>query len=131
MRFAALCLAIVLASGGCRDEADQPRALLSDSIAPIGTGTELLLTRERFALIDDWIRASIGRGAAVPTSLDEVRPPDVDAARYVPLDPFLRDGWGRAIEYRYAPATRSYELRSRGEDGALNTADDITRRGTL
>lgn len=129
MRCVAVCLTFWLAAGGCRDETDQPRALLSDTIAPIGTGTELLLTRERFALIDDWIRASIARGATVPRSLDEVRPPEADATRYVPLDPFLRDGWGRAIEY--APAMRSYELRSPGEDGALNTADDVTRRGTF
>jgi hypothetical protein len=123
-------LVLGMALGACRGESDEPRDPSSDSIAPIGTGTELLLTRERLELIDDWIRASIGRRAAVPTSLDDVRPPEDEASRYVPLGQFLRDGWGRAIEYEYDPASRTYQLRSLGEDGAPDTADDVTLRGT-
>jgi hypothetical protein len=122
----AVCLTLALTLGGCRDESEQPRASHSDTIAPIGTGTELLLTRERLALIDDWIRASIARNGAAPASLADVRPPEADAGRYAPLERFLRDGWGRAIEYEYTPETRSYELRSLGEDGALGTADDVS-----
>lgn len=131
MRRGALFLILAILMAACRDEPDRNRtSLLSDTIAPIGTGTELLLTRERLALIDDWIRASIARGDTAPASLADVRPPDADAARYVPLERFLRDGWGRAIEYRYTPDTRSYELRSSGEDGAIGTADDVIRRGS-
>jgi hypothetical protein len=114
----------------CRGESDPAREAYPDTIAPIGTGTELLLTRERLALIDEWIRASITREGKAPASLDDVQPPEADAARYVPLERFLRDGWGRAIEYQYSPATRSYELRSPGDDATLRTADDITLRGT-
>lgn len=131
MRRGTLCLMLVTLMAACRDEPDRNRvSLMSDTIAPIGTGTELLLTRERLALIEDWIRASIARGADVPASLADVRPPEADAARYVPLERFLRDGWGRAIEYRYSPDTRSYEVRSPGEDGAMGTPDDVIRRGT-
>lgn len=131
MRRGTLCLGLAILMAACRDEPDRDRAsLLSDTIAPIGTGTELLLTRERLAVIDDWIRASIARGGKAPASLADVRPPEADAARYVPLERFLRDGWGRAIEYRYTPDTRSYELRSPGADGAIGTADDVMRRGS-
>ena len=124
----AVCLTLILL-GGCRDDAERARPPVSDTIAPIGTGTELLLTRERLALIEGWIRDAIGRDGTVPASLDAVRPPDADAPRYVPLERFMRDGWGRAIEYEYTPRTGSYELRSPGEDGALGTGDDVVRRG--
>ncbi|HJU67409.1 MAG TPA: type II secretion system protein GspG [Gemmatimonadaceae bacterium] len=124
----ALCLTLLIVVGACRDDAEPPRALSSDTIAPIGTGTELLLTRERLALIEDWIRAAVARDGRAPASLDAVRPPAAEAARYVPLDRYMRDGWGRAIEYEYTPATGSYELRSPGEDGALGTPDDVVRR---
>lgn len=127
----ARCLTLTLAFVACRGESEQSRPPSSDTIAPIGTGTERLLTRERLALIDTWIRASIARTGGAPASLDDVRPPDADASRYVPLERFLRDGWGRAIEYDYMPAVRSYELRSRGEDGTPRTADDITFRASI
>ncbi len=127
---AAACLTVALLLGSCRADTDQPRTLHSDTIAPLGTGTELLLTRERLDLLEDWIRASIARTGAAPASLEDVRPPEADAARYAPLGRFLRDGWGREIEYVYTPATRLYELRSAGADGAVGTGDDVTRRGT-
>lgn len=125
------CLALVFVLVACRDESEQRGDPSSDTIAPIGTGTELLLTRERLALIDGWIRESIARTRMAPASLEEVQPPEPDAARYAPLERFLRDGWGRAIEYEYAPARRSYELRSSGEDGKMRTPDDITLRGRV
>jgi hypothetical protein len=123
------CLTLVFLVMACRGESERPGNASSDTVAPIGTGTELLLTRERLALIDGWIRESIARTSAAPPSLEDVQPPAADASRYVPLERFLRDGWGRAIEYQYAPDTRSYELRSSGEDGRLRTADDVTLRG--
>ena len=122
-----LVLAVALA---CRGDTDRGQPDLPDTIAPIGTGTELLLTRERLEVIDDWIRGSIARSGKAPASLDELRPPEADAARYVPLARFLRDGWGRAIEYHYSPGTGSYELRSPGEDGVVGTRDDVTRKGS-
>lgn len=124
-----LWLILVVALAACRGDGDRGRADLPDTIAPVGTGTELLLTRERLELIDGWIRGSIARSGRAPASLDELRPPEADAARYVPLARFLRDGWGRAIEYHYSPDTGSYELRSPGEDGVIGTRDDVTRRG--
>lgn len=127
MRRGALCLAVALAA--CRGDVDRGRPDLPDTIAPIGSGTELLLTRERLELIDDWIRGSIARSGRIPASLDDVRPPESDAPRYVPLERFLRDGWGRAIEYHYSADTGTYELRSLGEDGVVGTSDDVTRRG--
>jgi Type II secretion system (T2SS), protein G len=128
-RARSLTLALLVLA--CRDAAERSRDTLPDTIAPIGTGTELLLTRERLALIDGWIRASIARTGTAPASLDDVHPSDADAARYVPLERFLRDGWGRTIDYEYAPVTRSYELRSAGEDGTPRTADDVTLRASL
>ena len=125
-----MCLTLALVVAGCRGEAERPPEDHADTIAPIGTGTESLLTRERLDLIDGWIRASFAREGTVPRTLEDVRPPEADAERYVPLERFLRDGWGRAIEYQSSPGARSYELRSPGADGALNTADDITGRGT-
>jgi hypothetical protein len=126
----ALCLTLALGVAGCRGEAERPGEPPADTIAPIGTGTESLLTRERLELIEGWIRASIARDGGAPRSLDAVRPPEDEAERYVPLERYLRDGWGRAIEYQYAPKTRSYELRSSGADGVFDTADDITRSGS-
>jgi hypothetical protein len=126
----ARCLTLALVALACRGESSDPaRDASPDTIAPIGTGTEHLLTRERLALIDQWIRASIARDGNAPRSLDDVRPPEADAARYVPLERFLRDGWGRPIEYEYTPASRRYELRSPGEDGTPRTADDVTLAG--
>ena len=127
----AVCLSLGCLVLACRGESEPSGDVLPDTIAPIGTGTERLLTRERLALLDEWIRASIARTGNVPTSLDGVRPPDADAPRYVPIGRFLRDGWGRAIEYEYTPAARAYELRSPGEDGVPGTADDVTLRGTM
>jgi hypothetical protein len=115
----------------CRGESERPGDRSSDTIAPIGTGTELLLTRERLSLIDGWIRESIARTRTAPASLEEVQPPETEAARYAPLERFLRDGWGRVIEYEYTPATQSYELRSSGEDGKPSTADDVIVRGRV
>lgn len=125
MKARALWLTVALIAASCRNDAPREPERSSDTIAPIGTGTELLLTRERLALIDDWIRAAIARDGALPESLDDVRPPAADAERYVPLERFLRDGWGRAIEYAPAPDKRSYDLRSPGEDGARGTGDDV------
>ena len=125
------CLTLTFLVMACRGESERPRDRSSDTIVPIGTGTELLLTRERLSLIDGWIRESIARTRTAPASLEEVQPPETDAARYAPLERFLRDGWGRVIEYEYAPATRSYELRSSGEDGKPRTADDVTLRGRV
>jgi len=127
----ARCLALAVVVLACRGDSERSRDAQADTIVPIGTGTERLLTRERLALIDEWVRASIARDGKPPTSLDDVRPPEPDASRYVPLERFLRDGWGRAIVYEYTPASRSYELRSPGDDGTLHTADDLTRRGVL
>lgn len=122
------CLTLVLVLA-CRGDSERPRESPSDTIAPIGTGTELLLTRERLSLIDGWIRASIAREGKPPESLEDVQPPEGEAALYVPLERFKRDGWGRAIEYEYVHATRSYHLRSPGPDGRLRTADDVTLDG--
>lgn len=119
-------MALVLLA--CRDRPDVPADTDAERMAPVGTGTERLLTHERLALLDEWIRASDGRTGRLPRSLDEVRPPDDVAAGYVPLDRFLRDGWGRAIEYQPGPTSRSYELRSLGADGQARTGDDITLR---
>ena len=131
MRAGVLCLTLALVIVGCRGEAERPSDAPSDTTPPVGTGTELLLTRERLELIDGWVRAAIARDGKVPGSLDDVRPPEADAERYVPLGHYLRDGWGRAIEYQYTPASRSYELRSPGEDAVLGNADDVIRRGRL
>jgi hypothetical protein len=124
-----LTLGFVLVA--CRGESERSRDTHPDTVPPIGAGTELLLTRERLALMDEWIRGVIARTGTAPASRNDVHPPEADAARYVPLERFLRDGWGRAIEYEYAPATRSYELRSPGEDGTPRTADDVTLRGSV
>ncbi len=131
MKRGAPCLTVALLVLACRGESERSLDSLPDTIAPIGTGTELLLTRERLALLDQWIRASIARTGDVPASINDVQPPEGEAARYVPLERFLRDGWGRAIEYDYARGTRSYELRSPGEDGTPRSADDVTLRASM
>lgn len=112
----------------CTDGSEQAREGHADTIAPIGTGTERLLTRERLALVDAWITASIARTGEPPASIEDVRPPADETGRYVPLERYLRDGWGRRIEYEYRRDARSYDLRSVGEDGRAGTADDITLR---
>ena len=126
MRLRALGLTIVVALLACRDRPDAPADSDSGEIAPVGTGTERLLTHERLALLDEWIRASVARTGRLPRSIDDVRPPDDVAADYIPLEQFLRDGWGRAIEYEPGTASRSYELRSLGADGQARTGDDVT-----
>ena len=119
---------MALALLACHDRPDAPANSDTERVAPVGTGTERLLTHERLALLDEWIRASVVRTRQRPRSLDEVRPPDDVAAGYVPLDQFLRDGWGRAIEYQPGPTSRAYELRSLGADGQARTEDDIILR---
>ena len=118
----------MLALLACRDRPDASAETRTDEPAPVGTGTERLLTHERLALLDEWIRASVARTGKLPRSLDEVRPPDDVAGGYMPLDRFLRDGWGRAIEYQPESASHSYELRSLGADGQARTGDDVTLR---
>ena len=124
-------LTLVALLVACRGDSAGSHDTARDTLAPLGSGTELLLTRERLSLIDGWVRATIGRTGNAPRSLDEVQPPEEDASRYIPLERFLRDGWGRSITYEYIPARRSYELRSSGEDGALGTSDDVSLRGRL
>ena len=121
------CLTIALVLLACRDRPDASPDTDAELIDPVGTGTERLLTHERLALLDQWIRASVARTGRLPRSLDDVRPPDDVAEGYVPLDQFLRDGWGRAIEYQPGPS-RAYELRSLGADGQARTEDDLTLR---
>jgi Type II secretion system (T2SS), protein G len=127
----ASCLTLAALVLACRGDSRDSSDTTLGTLAPIGSGTELLLTRERLSLIDGWIRATAARTGRAPQSLGEVRPPEEDAPRYAPLERFLRDGWGREIEYEYAPATRSYELRSPGPDGTPRTVDDVTVRRPL
>lgn len=125
------CLTVAVMLVACRGDSEPAGDTIADTIAPIGAGTELLLTRERLGVIDGWIRASMSRTGVAPVSLEEVQPPTSETSQYVPLERYLRDGWGRTIEYEYTPRTGSYELRSLGEDGAPRTADDVTLRGAL
>jgi hypothetical protein len=126
MRARGACLTILAAALACsnddrtRDTADAP-----DSLAPIGAGTESLLTRERLALVDQWVRGINERRGRLPTALADIHPPDSVAAQFVPLDRYLRDGWGRPLEYTYHAGTRTYEIRSPGADGIARTPDDI------
>ena len=121
-----LTIALVLLA--CRDRADASADTDADRMAPVGAGTEQLLTHERLALLDAWIRGSVARTGTLPRTLEEVRPPEDVAGGYVPLDRFLRDGWGRAIEFEPGPSSGSYELRSFGADGQARTGDDVTVR---
>ena len=69
------CLTLIFAMAACRDDSNPNRDTPSDTIAPIGAGTELLLTRERLALIDGWVRASMARtGPCQPRSTRCSRP---------------------------------------------------------
>lgn len=122
MRLRRLTLMIVVVA--CRGESEVERTP-DDTIAPVGTGTERLLTEERLALLNDWV-GTMARTRTVPRSIEDIGPPADDAPRYVPLERYRRDGWGRSIHYEYREEDRSYELRSPGEDGQLGTGDDIT-----
>lgn len=120
----ALCLTLLIVVLACRGESDVERTP-TDTVAPIGTGTERLLTAERLALLDQWV-GTMARAGNVPSSIDDIEPSAADAPRYVPLERHRRDGWGRSIHYEYRSEDWSYELRSPGEDGQLGTGDDIT-----
>ena len=117
-------LTLVLLALACRGEPDVERTP-TDTVAATGTGTERLLTEERLALLDQWA-GTMARTDKVPTSIEDIEPSAADAPRYVPLERYRRDGWGRSIHYEYHSEDRSYELRSPGEDGHLGTGDDIT-----
>ena len=124
-------LTVALALLACGGESEPARDTFGDTVAPIGAGTERLLTRERLTLLDEWIAAMIARGIVVRASLEDARPPSDEASRYVPLERYRRDGWGRRIEYDYRSDARFYELRSSGDDGMLGTEDDITVRSAV
>lgn len=128
MRLQCLTL-ITFALVACRGE-PATRQTPEDTVAPIGTGTERLLTEERLALLQEWIE-SMARTGTVPGSIEDIEPPVNDAPRYVPLERYRRDGWGRRIHYEYRGEARSYELRSPGEDGQLGTSDDVTVRSAV
>jgi hypothetical protein len=123
-----LCLTTLVVLAACTSDAPDADTLSAgrDTIAPVGQGTETLLTRERLAVIDQWIRAARERTGDAPAAIDGIAPPDSVASLYVPLDRYLRDGWGRHIEYSYDARTRTYDLRSSGADGVLHSPDDIT-----
>ena len=118
------CLTLIVFAVACRGESEVERTP-ADTMPPVGTGTERLLTEERLALLDDWV-GTMARTGTVPTSIEDIEPPAGVAARYVPLERYRRDGWGRSIHYEYREEDRSYELRSPGEDGHLGTGDDIS-----
>jgi hypothetical protein len=119
------CLTLItFALVACRGESEVEQTP-ADTVAPIGTGTERLLTEERLALLHEWI-AAMARARSMPMSIEEIEPPAADAPRHVPLERYRRDGWGRSIHYEYRREDRSYELRSPGEDGQLGTSDDVT-----
>ena len=118
------CLTFAILVVACRGESEVERSS-ADTVDPIGTGTERLLTEERLALLQEWIGVQVRTGR-VPSSIDDIRPPTADAPRYVPLERYRRDGWGRRIHYEYRSEHRAYELRSAGEDGRIGTSDDVT-----
>ena len=119
------CLTLVaFALMACRGDSEA-ELTTTDTVAPIGTGTERLLTEERLALLRDWVD-TMARVGNTPASIEDIEPSASDAARYVPLERYRRDGWGRSIHYEYRSEDRSYELRSPGKDGSLGTGDDIT-----
>jgi hypothetical protein len=124
MRLRRLTRVIVVLA--CRGESAVERTA-ADTVAPVGTGTERLLTEERLMLLDQWV-GTMARTGNVPASIEEIEPSTADAPRHVPVERYRRDGWGRSIHYEYRSEDRSYELRSPGEDGQLGTADDITVR---
>lgn len=99
-----------------------------DTLAPVGTGTEQLLTDERLALLAQWIESEIQRTGRAPATLEDIAPPDSLHAQYVPVDRYLRDGWGRYLEYIARAGTQSWELRSSGADGMPRTPDDVVLR---
>lgn len=123
MRLRCLTL-VVFALTACRDDSEAELDRV-DTVAPIGTGTERLLTEERLALLQEWA-ATMTRAGNTPASIEDIEPSAADAPRYAPVERYRRDGWGRSIHYEYHRGDRSYELRSPGEDGHLGTGDDIT-----
>ena len=124
------CLTLVaFALVACRGESET-RQHREDTIAPVGTGTERLLTEERLALLHEWI-GIMARTGTVPRSIEDIEPPAHDAPRYVPVERYRRDGWGRTIHYEFRGEDRSYELRSPGDDAQLRTSDDITLRSVV
>ena len=124
------CLTLLtFALVACRGE-PETRQNPEDTVAPVGAGTERLLTEERLALLNEWIGV-IALTGKVPSSIEEIEPPADDAPRYVPLERYRRDGWGRSIHYEYRNEDRSYELRSPGDDGQLGTSDDVTLRSVV
>lgn len=128
MTLRCLTLTAVVAAA-CRGEPEVERTP-ADTVVPIGTGTERLLTEERLALLHEWI-GIMARAGATPKSIEDIEPPADDAPRYIPLERYRRDGWGRSIHYDYRSENRSYELRSPGEDGQLGTRDDVTLRSVV
>ncbi len=73
----------------------------------------------------DTYRLNIG---SYPNSLDDLvaMPSDLpDPSKWYKIakEPISPDPWGRPIEYK--GAGNSFELRSAGPDGQMNTADDI------
>ena len=124
------CLTLVtFALVACRGE-PETRQNPEDTIAPVGTGTERLLTEERLALLHEWI-GIMARTGTIPGSIEDIEPPAEEGPRYVPLERYRRDGWGRSIHYEYRSEDRSYELRSPGDDAQLGTNDDITLRSVV
>lgn len=124
------CLTIAGALVGCApdDDASRDTASSIDTLAPVGSGTERLLTEERLALLAQWIESEIERTGRAPATVEDIAPPDSLSAQYVPVDRYLRDGWGRYVEYSMRAGPRSWELRSSGADGMPRTPDDVVLR---
>ena len=75
----------------------------------------------------DTYRLAVG---SYPSTLDDlyVQPSDIqDPSKWIQAikEPITPDAWGNPFEYKGAGAT--YEMRSAGPDGQMNTADDLIK----
>lgn len=98
----------------------EPRRMHVCSFGAKGEKTVAIVKKFAFEAFPQW--AAVHHMDSCPASLNELRQ---HANRALPID-----AWGNQLEMKCGPWIRGIYVRSAGEDGRFDTADDITSNNT-
>lgn len=99
-------------------------AVVVANFAGFGGESKVAATRTSISTIGNMIQAYEIRNGRYPDSLDDLTVATDSHPAYLKKDS-LNDSWGNAFQYKKT-GKFEFEIRSAGEDGQMNTDDDIT-----
>lgn len=122
-RWTLLLLLLVVGAVGCGDRSEPAPVEKRPEPTARGAEEEVQATRQILKALSNFVdRYAADHEGALPGAVDDLLGADPDGTPYVGAVPV--DAWGRSI--RFTPKEDgSFEVRSAGADGAMDTADDV------